>query len=200
MPLDHYVTLGRSGLRVSPFALGAMTFGEDPGAARHQRRGIREDPRRPTWISAATSSTPPTSIPTATRRRSSATGSPRIPAGASTSCWRRSSSATSFPATRTAAARAAHRSSPNSHETLRRLQYRLSRPVLAAQLGSAHPDRGNDAHPRRPGPGGQDPLHRVLQHPGLGHRAGADHGAVARLDPADRAAGRVLAAGPHRRG
>jgi aryl-alcohol dehydrogenase (NADP+) len=33
MPLDNYLTLGRSGLRVSPFALGAMTFGEDPGAA-----------------------------------------------------------------------------------------------------------------------------------------------------------------------
>ncbi|GHF68679.1 aryl-alcohol dehydrogenase (NADP+) [Amycolatopsis bartoniae] len=33
MPLDHYLTLGRSGLRVSPFALGAMTFGEDPGGA-----------------------------------------------------------------------------------------------------------------------------------------------------------------------
>lgn len=31
--LDQYVTLGRSGLRVSPFALGAMTFGEDPGGA-----------------------------------------------------------------------------------------------------------------------------------------------------------------------
>ena len=29
MPLDSYVTLGRSGLRVSPFCLGAMTFGED---------------------------------------------------------------------------------------------------------------------------------------------------------------------------
>jgi len=28
MPLDHYVTLGRSGLRVSPLCLGAMTFGE----------------------------------------------------------------------------------------------------------------------------------------------------------------------------
>src|SRR5580704_16386235 len=26
MPLDHYITLGRSGLRVSPFCLGAMTF------------------------------------------------------------------------------------------------------------------------------------------------------------------------------
>jgi aryl-alcohol dehydrogenase-like predicted oxidoreductase len=33
MPLDQYVTLGRSGLRVSPFALGAMTFGEDAGGA-----------------------------------------------------------------------------------------------------------------------------------------------------------------------
>ncbi len=31
MPLNNYVTLGRSGLRVSPFCLGAMTFGEDLG-------------------------------------------------------------------------------------------------------------------------------------------------------------------------
>ena len=31
MPLDSYITLGRSGLRVSPFCLGAMTFGEDLG-------------------------------------------------------------------------------------------------------------------------------------------------------------------------
>jgi aryl-alcohol dehydrogenase-like predicted oxidoreductase len=31
MPLDSYVTLGRSGLRVSPFTLGTMTFGEDWG-------------------------------------------------------------------------------------------------------------------------------------------------------------------------
>ena len=29
MPLTDYITLGRSGLRVSPFCLGAMTFGED---------------------------------------------------------------------------------------------------------------------------------------------------------------------------
>lgn len=29
MPLDHFVTLGRSGLRVSPLCLGAMTFGEE---------------------------------------------------------------------------------------------------------------------------------------------------------------------------
>src|SRR5437763_5898602 len=31
MSLSDYVTLGRSGLRVSPFCLGAMTFGEDWG-------------------------------------------------------------------------------------------------------------------------------------------------------------------------
>jgi len=31
MALDHYVTLGRSGLRVSPFCLGAMTFGDNLG-------------------------------------------------------------------------------------------------------------------------------------------------------------------------
>jgi len=31
MSLDQYVTLGHSGLRVSPFCLGAMTFGEDWG-------------------------------------------------------------------------------------------------------------------------------------------------------------------------
>jgi aryl-alcohol dehydrogenase-like predicted oxidoreductase len=33
MPLNHYVTLGRSGLRVSPFCLGAMTFGDESWGA-----------------------------------------------------------------------------------------------------------------------------------------------------------------------
>src|SRR5918993_2426808 len=31
MSLDRYVTLGRSGLRVSPLCLGTMTFGEEWG-------------------------------------------------------------------------------------------------------------------------------------------------------------------------
>lgn len=31
MPLNSYITLGTSGLRVSPFALGTMTFGDDWG-------------------------------------------------------------------------------------------------------------------------------------------------------------------------
>src|SRR3982750_1466429 len=31
MPLDNFVTLGQSGLRISPYTLGGMTFGEDHG-------------------------------------------------------------------------------------------------------------------------------------------------------------------------
>jgi hypothetical protein len=31
MSLNSFITLGRSGLRVSPFCLGTMTFGEDLG-------------------------------------------------------------------------------------------------------------------------------------------------------------------------
>src|SRR3546814_15575244 len=34
--LDHYRLLGRSGLRVSPFALGTMTFGVNQGWGTHE--------------------------------------------------------------------------------------------------------------------------------------------------------------------
>lgn len=37
MSLNHYVTLGRSGLRVSPFCLGTMTFGEEWGFGADER-------------------------------------------------------------------------------------------------------------------------------------------------------------------
>lgn len=42
MPLDHFVTLGRSGLRVSPLCLGTMTFGQDWGwgSAPEESAGI----------------------------------------------------------------------------------------------------------------------------------------------------------------
>ncbi len=44
MPLDHYVSLGRSGLAVSPMCLGTMTFGEDWGwgASEAESRRILE--------------------------------------------------------------------------------------------------------------------------------------------------------------
>jgi aryl-alcohol dehydrogenase-like predicted oxidoreductase len=32
--LDSYITVGSSGLRVSPISLGTMTFGEDTGWGR----------------------------------------------------------------------------------------------------------------------------------------------------------------------
>jgi hypothetical protein len=75
--LDSYLTLGRSGLRVSPLSLGTMTFGEDDGWAREPRPPRRSSPS--TSTAAATSSTPPTPTPTAAPRRSSATSSPPGP-------------------------------------------------------------------------------------------------------------------------
>ena len=41
---------------------------------------------------------------------------------------------------------------------------------------------------------------RILRHPGVAHRPGPHHGVAAGVDPPDRASGRILAAGPHRRG
>ncbi|HLY57659.1 MAG TPA: aldo/keto reductase, partial [Stellaceae bacterium] len=40
MPLNHYVTLGRSGLCVSPFCLGTMTFGEEWGFGSDPKSSI----------------------------------------------------------------------------------------------------------------------------------------------------------------
>jgi len=38
MKLDSYVTLGRSGLKVSPLCLGAMTFGDGTGSNADEAR------------------------------------------------------------------------------------------------------------------------------------------------------------------
>ena len=45
MPANSYVTLGRSGLRVSPFTLGTMTFGDDHGWGTSPAESA-DDPRR----------------------------------------------------------------------------------------------------------------------------------------------------------
>lgn len=63
LSLDHYRLLGRSGLRVSPLALGTMTFGADwAGAPNWPRLAVCL-----TFMSnaAATLSIPPTAIPKA---------------------------------------------------------------------------------------------------------------------------------------
>lgn len=41
MSLDSYVTLGRSGLRISPLTLGTMTFGEDLGWGSSPEESVR---------------------------------------------------------------------------------------------------------------------------------------------------------------
>jgi hypothetical protein len=66
MSLTSYATLGRSGLRVSPFTLGTMTFGEDLGwgsSAEESKRILAAYLDR-----GATRSTRRTSTPTVTPR------------------------------------------------------------------------------------------------------------------------------------
>ena len=49
MPFNSYMTFGTSGLRVSPFALGTMTFGEDWGwGAAMKGTLLNTKPMRPT--------------------------------------------------------------------------------------------------------------------------------------------------------
>jgi hypothetical protein len=104
MPLDHYLTLGRSGLRVSPMCLGTMTFGEDWGwgASVEESEAILAHylDRGGTFIDPANAYTRPLGS-------SSATRSPGRPAAATASSSPPSSSRISIPAIRTAAAPAA---------------------------------------------------------------------------------------------
>jgi hypothetical protein len=65
----EYRTLGNSGTVVSMLCLGTMTFGaESDEQVAHEQLDA-------SYSRVATSSTPPTSTPTASRRRSSGAGS-----------------------------------------------------------------------------------------------------------------------------
>ena len=64
LSLDSFRLLGRSGLRVSPLALGTMTFGESWGADEAESRRMFE----PTSIAAAISSIPRATTLKAARR------------------------------------------------------------------------------------------------------------------------------------
>ena len=76
---------------------------------------------------------------------------------------------------------------------------RLHRSVLAAQLGRAHADRGDDGRARGSRARRQGALPRRLRHAGVEGRRGQRHGALPRLVGVHRAADRVLAARAHRR-
>ena len=181
MPLNHYVTLGRSGLRVSPFCLGAMTFGEDWGwgssVAESEAIIDRFLERGGNFIDTANVYTKGHSekiigdyIGRDPRQARPRRSSPR------------SSSATSTRAIRTAAAPGARRSS-------RRASSRCAgcRPTTSISTGCTA-GTGTRRSKRRCARstiwcGGQGPLPRLLRHAGVEGRAGAD-------DRAASAAGR----------
>ena len=195
--LTDYVTIGNSGLRVSPFCLGAMTFGEDWGWGssvaeseaiivalprarrqfhRHRQRlhqgPLREDHRR---------------LHRPRRRQAR----PR----------RHRHQVLRQPVSRRSQRR---RRRPQDDRRLVRAVAappadRLHRSLLDALLGSPHADRRDDARARRSRRGRQGALHRLLGHAGVEGRAGADDRALPRLGAAGRAADRVLAARAHRR-
>ena len=197
MPLDHYVTLGRSGLRVSPFALGAMTFGQDPGGAGSS---VEESEailtlyleRGGNFVDTANFYTNGHSeriLGDYFAKRSGLRDRVVLASKFFTNM---------------------HPGDPNGggagrssiiaqlDETLRRLQTDHLDLYWLPQLGPPYADRRDHGCPRRSGACGQGPLPRVLQYPGLGDRAGANPRDAAWLDAPDRTPGRVLAAGPHR--
>ena len=165
MALDHYVTLGRSGLRVSPFCLGTMTFGEDLGWGS-DRRGVAEDPR-----------------PLHRARRQLHRHRQRLHQGPLREDHRRPRRpppsrrdrlviATKFIANLVSRRSQRRRLQPQVDR--RRLRAvaaaaadRLHRSLLAARLGQAHADRGDDGGARRSRARRQGPLHRLLRHAGL---------------------------------
>ncbi len=197
MSLDHYVTLGRSGLRVSPLCLGTMTFGEEWGwgstVAESEAILARYMERGGNFIDTANAYTKGHSEVDhrrllrphagAARSRGDCHQVPVEPVSGRPQRRRRRPQVAGG-GVRAVAAPA---------------QDRLHRSLLDALLGSAHADRRDDAGAGRPGARRQGALRRLLGHPGLEGGAGADPGAVPRLGAAHRAADRVLADRAHRR-
>ena len=192
MPLDHYTTLGRSGLRVSPLCLGAMTFGEDLGWGTSVEESQQIIDR---YIELGGNF-----IDTAnfyTRSHSEKILGDHI--GRHAARRDRLVLATKFSGN-------LYPGDPNGggsgrksiDQRLRKLPAavadRLHRPVLAAHLGRQHPHRGDDGRPRRPRRGRQGALHRCVRHAGVEDRGSQLDCPLSRLVQLHRPAGRVLVA------
>ena len=197
MSLTNYLTLGRSGLRVSPFCLGAMTFGEDWGWGS-SGRGIGGHPQ-----------------PLPRTRRQLHRHRQRLHQRPLGGDHRRLLRAHRPPRSRRDRHEVLHQPLPRRSERRRRRpqdhrrivravaappQDRLHRSVLDALLGSEHADRRDDARARRPGARRQGALHRRLGHAGVEGHAGPAAGAVPRLVAVRRTADRVFADRAHGRG
>ena len=197
MSLDQYVTLGRSGLRVSPLCLGAMTFGEE--------FGIGSDPATSERILERYVERGGNFVDTA-NIYNGGRSEEIIGQYLARDRARRSAPRHRHQVLRQHVARRPERRRREPQGDPRCLRavaaahgHRLHRSLLAALVGPIHAHRGDDAHARRSRALGQGPLRRVLGHAGLAHGAGADDCARAWLGAARGAAGRVLAARAHGR-
>ena len=191
----HYVTLGRSGLRVSPFALGAMTFGEDRGWGSHVAElGAIS---RPTWTGRQLIDTQFYTNGHSEKILGdwfAAHPGRRDRVVLATKFFRNM-----FPGDPNGGGAGRRRSSPRSRSPAAHA-HRLPGPVLAAQLGSAHALeetlRALDDLVRE----GKIRYIGFSNTPAWVTAQAQTTAPAARLDAADRAAGRVLAVGPHGRG
>ena len=193
MSLAHYVTLGHSGLRVSPLCLGAMTFGEGMGLGLERRRDAKRIldayvERGGNFIDTANGYT---------KGHSEAIiGEHLAPRPQEARPRRHRDEVRDQPVPGRPERR---RLQPQGrHRPVRRVApppaHRLHRSVLAPRLGQDHAHRGDDARARHARRAGQGPLPGLQRHAGVEGGAGADDGAAPRLVSAHRAADRVLAA------
>ena len=198
MALDRYVTLGASGLRVSPFCLGAMTFGEDWGwgsdVATSEAILARYFERGGNFVDTANVYTKGHSEKIlGDCLRAGGPGRDRIVI------------ATKFfgnlyPGDPNGGGASRKSLTAACEESLRPPADGLHRSVLDAPVGPVHADRRDDARARRPGARRQGALRRILGHARVEDGPGADARALAGLDAADGAADRVLPARAHGRG
>ena len=195
----EYRQLGGSGFKVPVLSLGTGTFGGGgeffkAWGADRRRRG---DPAR-------------RHLP---RRRADHVrlGRHLLQRGWPRRSWARPSRAgatrcSSRPRRRSASARAPTTSAPRAlhliravEGSLQRLGHRLHRPLPAARLRRDDARRGSPGHARRPGPRGQDPLHRLLQLLGLASDEVAGRLREIRPGPVRRPPGVLLADRPRLR-
>ena len=170
MPLDHYVTLGRSGLRVSPLCLGAMTFGEDLGwgssVEESQQILDRYIELGGNFIDTANFYTKSHS------EKIIGDHIGRHPAQRDRLVIATKFSGNLYPGDPNGGGSGRKAIIVGVRELAAPPADRLHRSVLAAQLGQAHAHRGDDGRARRPRARGQGALPRRLRHAGVEGRRG----------------------------
>jgi aryl-alcohol dehydrogenase-like predicted oxidoreductase len=193
--LDSYITLGRSGLRVSPLSLGTMTFGEDNGwgaspetseamLAEYLDRGGNVVDTANIYTNGHSEKIVGDFFAALPGLRERVVPSTKFFANL-------------YPGDPSGGGAGRKALIAQLEESLRRLQTDY---VDLYWLGTPCPDRGDAASTRRSDRRGQDPLRRLLRRARVGRRAGPDDRPLARLGANHRAAARVLASGTHVRG